>query len=88
MIPRITAEFELSFSEVPPGCFLGCDVPLPGARMGDVILLTEPPQRPPGLSLFAFVREPGVIAIACKNKTGDGPVSVPKGTYKVTIFHD
>jgi hypothetical protein len=84
----ISVSIDLGFSAVPPGQFLGRDIALPGARPGDVVLLTEPPQRPPGLSLFAFVREPGWVGVCCKNKTGGSPISMPTGTYKLSIVKD
>ena len=87
MSPRLSVSVDLSFPVVPPGHFLGCDVALPGARMGDVVLIVEPSSRPPGLSVFAFVRSPGWVGVCCKNKTGEYPISASTGTYKLTILN-
>lgn len=81
----ITVSADLGFTSVPPLQFLGRDIPLPGAQPGDVVEFSGPSQRPPGLSLFAFVREPGWVSLCCKNKTGEGSISLSLGTYKLSI---
>lgn len=73
---HISVVAELSFHEVQPLTFMGRDVALPGAAPGDAVRLTEPYQRPAGMTFFAFVRDIGMVSVCAKNKTG-GAITVP-----------
>jgi hypothetical protein len=85
MPPRMVAvTASLSFPAIPPQSFLGYDVAHPTAKPGDVVMLAGPAQTPPGVSLFAFVREAGLVGVCIRNKTGE-PVSVPEAAYRLTI---
>ncbi|GAB3491171.1 hypothetical protein GCM10027399_08980 [Curvibacter fontanus] len=78
---------ELSFPVVPPLTFLGRDVALPRAELGDVVTLTEPLQRPAGVTYFSYVPEAGTVRVCCRNHTV-GLIAVPARSYGVTIEKD
>lgn len=84
---RISTVAELSFQTIPPLTFRGRDVALPGAELGDVVKLTEPFQRPAGITYFSYVPEAGTVRVCCRNHTV-GLIEVPSGSYGLTIEKD
>jgi hypothetical protein len=81
----ISLAVELSFPDVKPLTCLGLDVTLKGAKLGDVVRLTEPWSRPAGVSFFAYIPAADTVMVYAKNKTGDQTISVPSATYGLTV---
>lgn len=81
---RISVQADLEWPFIGPDTFIGRDVALEGADLGDTVQLTEPWQRPAGISYFAYVREAGTVRVCCRNHTMD-VLKVPTGSYGVTI---
>ena len=81
---RISTTAELEFPFVGIGTFIGRDVPLKGADLGDVVQLTEPWSRPPGCEFFSYVRAADMVRVCCRNKT-DEVIKVPLGSYGLII---
>ena len=81
----ISLAVELSFPEVKPQTCLGLDVTLKGAKLGDVVRLTEPWNRPAGVSFFAYIPAADTVMVYAKNKTGDRTISVPPAAYGLMI---
>ncbi len=77
---------ELSFPAVPPQTYLGIDVALKGAIPGDAVQLTEPFQKPAGISFFCYVRDVDIVRICAKNNTGNLTLSIPSAAYGLTII--
>lgn len=76
---------ELSFPSIAPQTFLGIDVVMKGATPGDVVHLTEPFQKPAGISFFCYVRDDDTVRICAKNNTGDVTISVPPASFGLII---
>ena len=81
---RISAQAELEWPFIGADTFLGRDVALKGADLGDHVQLTEPWLRPAGISFFCYVREPGTVRVCARNHTMYD-AKVPTGSYGVTI---
>lgn len=84
---RISTVAELSFTVVPPLTFISRDLSLPGAELGDVVILTEPWARPAGISYFAYVPMAGTVRVCCRNSTVQ-LIEVPVGSFGVIIEKD
>ena len=69
---------------IPEGSFIGREVALEGAEMGDKVQLTEPWTCPAGTEFFAYVPRDGFVRVCARNKTGD-PVKVPMASYGIAI---
>lgn len=82
---RLSTQAELEWPFIGPNTFIGRDVALKGAELGDTVQLTEPWCRPAGVSFFAYVRDDDTVRVCCRNHTMD-VVKVPAGTYGVTIY--
>lgn len=78
---------ELSFPEVQPETFTSHDVTFKGAELGDVVQLTEPFQRPAGITFFAYVSATETVKVCAKNKTGE-TISAPLAAYGLIITKD
>jgi len=75
----------LTFPSVEPQTFQGLEVKLEGAALGDAVDLTEPYQRPAGITFFAYVSAADTVRICAKNMTGDVTITVPNSQFGIAI---
>ena len=75
----------LSFPSVEPQTFSGLEVKLEGAALGDAVDLTEPYQRPSGITFFSYVSAADTVRVCAKNNAGNLTISVPSADYGLTI---
>ena len=82
---RLSTVASLTFPSVEPQSFSGLEVHLAGAALGDVVEVSEPYQRPAGITFFAYVSAADTVRVCAKNITGNLTISVPSADYGLTI---
>lgn len=76
----------LTFGEVAANSFIDLGLTVTGATIGDVVAVGVPgAAQVDGAAFFAMVSNTNVVDIRCINPT-TAPITVPEGTYKVTVF--